>query len=1113
MDLVYNVDGARGYDGSDGFAGSSGLFAGSDGSDGGDAGPASPGEDGGSISLALATVGEVLRVTGRCVSPGGGAREVEDHAPLERLGDIVVRAVGGDGGHGGDGGRGGDGATGASGRDATRYSSGGDGGPGGDGGDGGRGTDGADGGDGGEILLVLGEYDTYLLMAVDGLDAPAPLVAPGRGGAAGHHGSGGSGGWGGSGGSSYSWTETEWDTVTRTDMNGNSRTERVSRTVHHSNPGGSRGFSGSSGHTPTWPLSPGADGAPGDVTLCSVTPDGAESRWPSRYDLELVSFSVIEDDGDDKDGIFEFGEIALATDLVVKNVGGMPTPPHQRIRLLLAEGVWVEPLGETLHLTETLLPGETRAIPGALRFRIRPPTEAPVGPPRVEHEDVRPLAFQRGVEDAHGDTLFSRRYAHVVTTRELEARYPVENTDGVVALRSLAAGERTRYRFAVTNISRLPIGSATPRGRRITLQIALVGGDLRPEQVVLRDAAGDRVPVEGVRDGLAGLVVDLPRLDPGATFTLEGTVGVAHDALPYQHATLHATIHLAEVLTGRRVATQHRELTLRVEPAFRFDLASEFVFVAQNATSREAYLAWQALCNERLGVTADVWSLTRYGHCDMREPLEDGTTLRLHTEGRVVVVLNQPFNPTGTEDTDLPSDYIAGRDFREGATVYDQHWLVLGEREGFAWRTLLEPTAAEALTGDAYPSAKAFLRTAAKSGGTLVEETFQDDLTLHIDQVPLTAWTFPFLRGRLRHMARAAQRLSEGLSAAHPGRRYVIVIPDLPEPEKVGRTWCGFPRWRLGTADVRRTLNTETSSGLLLLSPAELLNAPSYIGSPQVRFALLLALAFEKKLERLAWLLHDTPELDDEGRLTLSLLVKAIVVDLAEEQAALRSGRGPTDAAACDDKLANLGRLLRFPLDAALALTSNKWPHLAALCAALEELAASQKAWWMLWGRNRRVTRYVLDKARLLRSEWFDARFFTDTGDATVDGGTAGEAIDERREGLRLDCRARRTVLREDGVRVSYRQAAMSVFTSPDDVGFSVLTRDIDVWRDPEARVWTRSQLAMAAEAEAERQAKRDALEDQNAAARADLFAGREPAPTAPEEEAKTRVEDAVTAA
>ena len=1094
MDLVYIVDGPRGADGVDGFPGSSGMFSGGDGSDGGDASPAWPGTPAGQVSLALSTAGDALEVQGRRVDPAGRASAIADRAPLAQLGDGIVRAIGGDGGDGGDGGPGGDGARGSSGRDATRHSSGGDGGPGGDGGDGGHGTDGGDGGDGGAILIAVGEYDTYALMAVRDLDAPAPLVTGGGGGAPGHHGRGGDGGWGGSGGSSYSWTVAEYDTVTRTDMNGRTSTDRVARTVHHSNSGGSSGRSGSNGTTPWTSLSAGANGRDGALTIAVITATGAETRWPSRYDLELVSFRLVEDDSPDSDGIYEFGEIVVATDLVLRNVGGMPTPAHQRVRVVLAEGTWVDPLGETLHLTHSLAPGESTALPGTLRFRIRPPTSAPVGPPRVEREDVRPLAFQRGREDASGDTPFSRRYEHVVTTRELVARYPVENPDGVIALRSLAPGERTRYRFAVQNISKLPLGVDSPRGRRLQVQLALVGGDLAPAQVILRDASGARVPLLGQRDGLAGLVVDIPRLDPGATFTLEGTVGLAPDVLPYQQATLHATIHLAETLTGRRVATQHRELTLRAEPAFRYDLASEFVFVAQNATSRAAYLAWQAVCTERLGVAADVWSISRYGHCDMRAPLEDDTTLRIHTEGRVVVVLNQPFNPTGTEDTDLPSEYIAGRDFREGATVYDQHWLVLGGREHFGLRALLEPNDPEALTGDTFPDTRTFLRTVAASGGPLVEETFQDDLTLHVDTVPLSAWTWPFTGPGPRHLRRQTERLMTALCDVQPGRRYVLVVPDAPEPERAGRTWWGFRRWRLGDADVRRTLNAETSSGLLLVSDPARINDPAYIASPQVRFALLLALAFEKKLERLAWLLHGTADLDADGELTLALLVKALMVDLAEEQAALRTGRGPLDDAVATDKLANLGRLLRFPLDPALALGSNKWPHLARLCAAIARFAKSQRAWWMLWGRNRRLTRYVHEKLRLLRSDWFDAQAFDDAGELTVDGQIAAEAIAAEDEALDTAIRARRTELRERGQRVRYRGAAESLFTSPDDVGFEVLHRDIDAWTTPSARIWTRTQLAAASAQEATRQAKRDALQRLNAEARAALWAGREDA-------------------
>merc|ERR1719446_1179732 len=171
----------------------------------------------------------------------------------DELGTVKLEVLGGPGGHGGFGGPGG------AGRDATRWSWGGNGGPGGMGGAGGVGSHGMPGGNGGAISIAVSEYDAYLLMAIQEMDNPVRLIAPGKGGNAGRHGPGGMGGFGGRGGRSYHWTETS----SYTDSQGNTRTT----THHRSNPGGWRGPPGLPGPTPMTPLAAGQDGTPGTVII------------------------------------------------------------------------------------------------------------------------------------------------------------------------------------------------------------------------------------------------------------------------------------------------------------------------------------------------------------------------------------------------------------------------------------------------------------------------------------------------------------------------------------------------------------------------------------------------------------------------------------------------------------------------------------------------------------------------------------------------------------------------------------------------------------------------------------------------------------------------------
>eukprot|EP00906_Rhabdomonas_costata_P012181 RCo017402 len=344
--FVFASDGARGLDGVNGCHGHHGMLPGAHGQDGQDAGWPTPGLPAGSTLVYLESpgsggeVGE-NEVFVRADVTGLSLEQHEERSlPVAALDDITVTSIGGDGGHGGVGGDGGNGARGHAGMDATRYSHGTNGGPGGHGGDGGRGSDGACGGHGGLVRITLHSGDEYLLMAVLGVEydasMPGGIVHGGAGGRRGRHGVGGLGGPGGPGGASYSWTESHTETYSWTDSNGNTRTDVRTVYTHHHNPGGCCGPHGSPGRTPGNLLRDGEDGANGGIELVVL---GERAGVPSvtyarRYNLEMMSFHLAEEQGPDLDGVFEFGETCNAAGFVVRNTGGMPTP-SQRVRFIL----------------------------------------------------------------------------------------------------------------------------------------------------------------------------------------------------------------------------------------------------------------------------------------------------------------------------------------------------------------------------------------------------------------------------------------------------------------------------------------------------------------------------------------------------------------------------------------------------------------------------------------------------------------------------------------------------------------------------------------------------------------------------------------------------------
>src|SRR5690606_35509282 len=212
----------------------------------------------------------------------------------------------------------------------------------------------------------------------------------------------------------------------------------------------------------------------------------------------------------------------------------------------------------------------------------------------------------------------------------------------------------------------------------------------------------------------------------------------------------------------------------------------------------------------------------------------------------------------------------------------------------------------------------------------------------------------------------------------HPHRRYIVIHHDLdPEYEYLGRFLGIFKRWFLGHLEVRRSLNLETSTAVVLRATDAQMDTVEFLHGDSMRFALLLSLPFETKLEQLNWLLQTPGELSADLQKTGHWLIRAIVVDLAEEQAALRTSRGPLDEKVFEERLSYLVRLRDVPLSTLIDVDSNKWQLLFDLSAGIEGLGRSQKPWWAWFGRHKKVTGFMLECLERFNYETF-SRFAID---------------------------------------------------------------------------------------------------------------------------------------
>lgn len=622
--LVVDARGRRGKHGRDGAPGADGNRVGADGDRGGDAGEAGDGQPGGRavVELTADPADRTTALVSGTVERGDGSVSVSERVEFSRAAPIELLATGGAGGNGGNGGDGGTGARGSPGADATRYSSGGNGGRGGDGGDGGRGTNGGDGGDGGAVVVRTSERDTHLLMLV------RPDVRGAPGGAAGRNGHGGAAGPGGSGGSSHSWTESE----SYTDSSGALQT----RTTHHRNSGGSDGPRGRAGDSPTTRLRAGSVGASGEFRNEVRDDSGAVARYPSCFDLRLVSY-VHRNENDD--GVYEPGERVFVGKIEIENVGGMPLPAHHDVIVGITRGGWVEPERGADGRTTTLraprgLAAGARHVFASEELALRLGTFAPTGAggPLSAPETIRLYAalpdvvrsfdaFDAGAGEAQG---------------KIVVRFPVALSP-ITSLHSVAAGQATRLRASLENVASKDFGADSALGRALTLRVALAPSELSAEQVLYFDAEGNRASLA------SGFVRPIERIAAGTRFELEGTVAIADDAPPYATARIVVTCDLAPVeVSGPPRTIQIEEFTLRVGRAFAGGTA-DVLFMVNNRTRAEELRAWEAHAAS-LGLTSATWDVA----------LEDGVEIldaiaRGEHAFRAVVLLNNMMDTAGGE--------------------------------------------------------------------------------------------------------------------------------------------------------------------------------------------------------------------------------------------------------------------------------------------------------------------------------------------------------------------------------------------------------------------------------------------------------------------------------
>ncbi len=894
----FNVSGENGADGANGRDGSG------SGGDGANATQSKPGQHAGEMTIQVSPqspTGGAVVLKGTITPPGKNAPQ--NQAPSVQIGSsgfIVLKARGGKGGDGGNGGDGATGYRGSDGSDATRYSSGSDGSNGGPGGDGGNATSGSNGGKGGRVTVQLSHKDTDLLILF------THDINGGKGGKAGKNGSGGSGGAGGRGGSSYSWTETEYDTESYTDSDGNSQTRTVTRTTHHSNSGGSDGSRGRSGSDGNARVSNGADAPDGHYQVDVTQEDGSVKTFTERYDLALTGYEITH--GQNADSIIEPGEAIQIRKIRVKNTGKMPTPSHQDVLVYLKNSEWAISEGEQLAIPRSIAPGQEVTLEQVINFKVKDTTITKPGERFVIRDTISPVALMNRA---------NRHFENFPNQQTFEVTYPVEISP-ITALPSLAPGESTQVIWKVTNISKKDFGGESELRRIIQTGIKRMGGDLSPESITLTDSEGKPVSLE------QGFLRQISLLKAGESTLVTLNLSVSKNATAYTSSNFHSSLGMG---TFDRAAVakdiQFRDYSVRVAEKYAKSDLSDFLLVTNNKTTREEVNAWRRL-TKQIGVGMDIWDISLNGYLDLTRELQSGSHLLQDFKGKTIVFLNNEIEvASGKSTSEL---YLAKSDFLKATREHNINVLILGDTKESTGRSILERLM---IPSDEKP----------------------------VSEVKVTSWNLFSPKGvNAKSVDAQAKALQEQLTAQDPLTRH-IVVADVQEAPQIIAKKMGFKQVHHGTLRVFSTLDNRVGTALAVEVPGEKLHTQEYVVSRDNIEALFLSMDFDKKLRILNRLAREAkPEMltGEGGKAFGESLVAAILTDLAQEQAIVRThglGKG---------KMPLLEKFVGTKFGGTATVNVEAKELLLQLASGVRFISSSQVVWWdhLIPLRNNRFRTY-----------------------------------------------------------------------------------------------------------------------------------------------------------
>lgn len=712
-------------------------------------------------------------------------------------------------------------------QDANRFRSGDNGGPGGTGGRGGRASSGAAGGAGGMINVQVSDSQSYLLMAVQGIESPSKWVQGGKGGTPGKHGKPGSGGPGGSGGSKYTWTDSDGH--------------------RHSNSGGRQGSHGIDGIAPTEPLYNGKNGLDGDFNIFVASSQGALAFYACRYDLEWTGATLYSDEAlSETSRIFLFGDTVWVTGIEQQNIGAMPTPP-QPIELCIASTSNIIPNKEDkASISQRAEPWSLVKADGKLSFFVDIPNIRAMAKNDMEPYRVTDIMFLHATQlGPHG---FARPYdSFDVDGTELEFRFPVENGSGFEGLPSMRAGNAMRVKFALANSSLYDLGITSTSTRQLFVQFyrnPAATFDVATDHIELsmNDVSCLNLDDNRGTEVFRGTIIPIELLETQSVVVLTGLLRLSHQVSPYSNLAIQAEIVLQDLgpkdsgdsnkLTFLPI--QRRQLEIVCEPSYFPSDGNKVVLVSSSSTKKAQFEAWRQLLTERITLSVEYYSVSIYGSLHPDYMLPNGKTLAQAFSGKLVVVLDEEFNPIYDDISRLSPSCMLPRGCMSQTSGFDEStkWLLVGSSKAAIKQALSAHYTAPPSDKGVFESISAFQEAYRERLNQERSSGKVEDIEIREDIIDVRGLRNKNRSNANNFMQSRAASLSRWLKRQDPLRQHIIeprIQIDEPVDDKipivgtivVRRGYCRTTNSTMALNDIRpNECGIHGTSALLAISQA-----------------------------------------------------------------------------------------------------------------------------------------------------------------------------------------------------------------------------------------------------------------------------------------------------